>query len=97
MPIDYPPELICTASCNNPECTVQVRVECQHGDFQADVAMKLRRKGWIVDGDAVYCSQRCLALDPVTPEVAGLLRSAEEAALVVEKLAPLWRVRSNGA
>jgi hypothetical protein len=71
MPIDYPPELICTASCNNLDCSAQVRVECQHGDFQVDVEMKLRRKGWIVDGDAVYCSQRCLMLDVVAAEVAG--------------------------
>ena len=71
MPIDYPPELICTASCNNLDCSAQVRVECQHGDFQADVETKLRRRGWIVEGDAVYCSQGCLMLDVVAAEVAG--------------------------
>lgn len=59
MPLDYPPELICTAYCNNPECAAQIGVACQHGDCQLDVEEKLAHKGWIVDGEEVFCSERC--------------------------------------
>ena len=59
MPLDYPPELVCTATCNDPNCDAEITVECQYGDFKADVELKLKRKGWIIDGDAVYCSERC--------------------------------------
>ena len=59
MPLDYPPELICTAYCNNPECAARIGVECQHGDRQSDVEAKLMRKGWIVDGEKVFCGERC--------------------------------------
>jgi hypothetical protein len=81
MPLDYPPELICTASCNNPDCCNRIGVECQHGDLERDVQIKLKRKGWIVDGDAVFCSEACRfrhagttrpAAAPVRPRTGGL-------------------------
>ena len=65
MPLDYPPELVCTAYCNNADCMAVINVACQFGDRQPDVETKLERKGWIVDGDAVYCSERCRIRDAV--------------------------------
>jgi hypothetical protein len=59
MPLDYPPELVCTAYCNNVECDVELGVLCQHGDYKSDVEAKLRDWGWIVAGDEVFCSERC--------------------------------------
>jgi hypothetical protein len=59
MPLDYPPELVCTASCNNLDCNAVVGILCQYGDDKTDVEAKLMRQRWIVDGDAVYCSERC--------------------------------------
>ena len=72
MPLDYPPELICTAYCNNPDCNAEAVVACQHGDFKADVEVKLKRRRWIVDGDAVYCSERCWALHTVETLAASV-------------------------
>ena len=63
MPLDYPPELICTAYCNNSDCMSVIGVACQYGDRQEEVEAKLTRKGWIVAGEAVYCSERCRIRD----------------------------------
>jgi len=59
MPLDYPPELICSAYCNNLECEKKIRIACQHGDRQADVEEKLRDYNWIVEGESVFCSENC--------------------------------------
>ena len=69
MPLDYPPELVCTAYCNNPDCDGEVGVLCQHGDYKSDVESKLKGRGWIVKGEEVFCSAKCCARSVKTTAV----------------------------
>lgn len=71
MPLDYPPELVCTAYCNNPDCNAEIGILCQYGDDKSNVEEKLKGCGWFVRGEEVFCSARCRARCAANPVVAA--------------------------